>query len=135
MLLLYLSRVIFGQISPSDEIFSIRVHVLLVDRRDVTFKKLPCKIVRSSRCPSFKAFPNATSIRVCDGDQEVRGGLTIGGFESEIDEVLAGETRRPKIYHAAFIDETDLVEEITHALGSLMGGKGSGNGSDFRCNA
>ena len=107
----------------------------MVDRGDVTFKKPPCKITRSLRCPIPESSPNITSIRVCDGDQKVRGGLTVGGFKSEVDEVLASETRRAEIYHVAFIDEADLVKEFTHALGSLMGGKGGGDAPDVGCNA
>jgi len=89
MFLLCLPRVSFGQIALSDEIFPVRIHILFVDRGDVTFKESPGEIVCGSRCPIFEPFPDITSIGVCDSDQEVRGSLTVCGFESEIDEVLA----------------------------------------------
>ena len=72
---------------------------------------------------------------VGDGDQEVRGGLTISRFVSKIDEVLASEIRRTEIGHATFIDKADFIEEVVHALRSLIGGKGSGDASDVRCSA
>ena len=135
MFILYLPRVGFGQVALSDEIFSVRIHVLFVDRSDVTFKKPPGEIVRGARCPIVEPFPDDTNIGDRDGDEEVRGSLTIGRFESEIDEVLTSEIRRTEINHATFVDEADLIEEFTHALRSLIGGKGSSYTSDIRCSA
>ena len=91
MLLLYLPRVGFGQISLSNEILAIRIHVLFVDSGDVTLKKSPCEIIRGSRCSILESSTNVTSVGVCDSDQEVGGCLTVSGFKPEIDEVLAGE--------------------------------------------
>ena len=129
MFLLYLPRVRFGQIAFSDEIFPVRLHILFVDRSDVTFEITPCEIVGGSRCPIFEPFPYGTGVGICDGDQEVRGSLTIGRFEPEIDEVLASKIHGAKIGHATFVNKADLVEKVAYALRSLIGSKGSSDAS------
>ena len=83
---------------------------MLVDGSDITFKKSLREVVRGSRCTIFESSSDVAGIGVRDCDQEVRGGLTIGGFKSEIDEVLASEIGRAEINHATFVDEADLVE-------------------------
>ena len=98
--------------------------------RDAGRQIPPREIVRGTRCPVFKADPDDTSIRVGDGDQEVRSGLTIGRFESEINEVLASERPGTEIGHAAFVDEADLIEEVAYAFRGLVGSKGSSDASD-----
>lgn len=135
MFILYLPRISLGQIALSDKIFSVRIHVSFVDRSDVTFKELPGEIVCGARCPIFEPFQNFTSIGVCDGDEEVRSGLTICRFESEMNEVLTSEIRGTEIDHATFVDEADLIEEFTDALRSLISSEGSSDTSDVRCSA
>jgi len=133
MLFSCLLRVGFNQIVLSDKVFPVRVHVLLVDCSDVIFKKPPGEIICGSRRPIFKLFADVTSTRVCNCDQEVRSGLTVGRFKSEVDEVLASEIRRTEIDHATFVDEADFIEELTHVLRGLIGSKGSSDASDIRC--
>lgn len=135
VLILDLLRVRLDPIVLSDEISSVRIHVSFVGHSEVTFKKPPGEIVRGSGRPVLKPFPDVTSTGVCDGDEEVRGGLTICRIESEIDEVLASESRRTEIGHATFVDEADFIEEFTHALRSLIGGEDSSDASGVRCNA
>lgn len=55
-----------------------------------------------------------------DGDEEVGGGLAVGGLVAHVDEVLPGLVGGAKVRHASLVDDGDFIEEVVYVFGGLV---------------
>lgn len=77
---------------------------------------------------------NATE-RIGNGNQEIGGGLTIGGFVSHIHKVFLGSIGRTEICQLALVNDSDLVENLVQVLAGLINGDDGGKTIDIGGNA
>ena len=63
-----------------------------------------------------------------DGRQEICCGLSLGAFESEVNEVLLGVFGGPREDLAALVDDQHLVHQLVDALAGLVQGHKAGMG-------
>ena len=78
------------------------------------------KFIRSHRHTVLVPLASDASVRVRDGDQEVRSRLSIGRLVSHVDEVFPGHRCRPVVDHSTFIDDTNFIEQVVCALRTLV---------------
>lgn len=94
--------------------------VIVVHRCKRRGSETGCKLVGSSGHLVLEPRSNDASIGICDGDEEIRRGLTVGWLVAHVEEVLASSVCRSEVRHASFIDNAHLVKDLVERFGGLI---------------